>query len=411
MTVSRSVRFTACALLFAASVPGCRRPEAATREADPSTSTRALSAPAASPDSRSMSVAELDATVLWLSDIAIRHVGVDFPLVSFNYSGWQTAADLTARTEQEALARAEEVVRRAQAGEPFESLAREYSDEPERSSRGGSLGGVTASHLTPWPQVLDAVLALQPGQVTNVIETDTGYHVLLRRAPPPEAVVSGRHLVIAHDSAPWFAKAAMGPIPERTREQALELARGLYHRALAQPGELGRLIDEHSEHRDRVRGGDFGTWSTLEPTDFPREVETLSRLRVGEIAEPIDSAWGIQIIQRVDDPSRERLAMATIDLIYDPGRPAVEPGSRQWARREIDALGAALRRQPEQFAALQQQYCCPGAVEVIAGRHSPAVESTLARLAQGQIAEQPIEELNLRFRIVKRLGLEELSAR
>ncbi len=416
MSVPRAIVPAGCALLLA-SLSGCRQPSAATRESASSQIMAELGASAAAAGDlartnvyppgkwRLLPAAELGATMLWLSDIVIRHSGVSFPNVSFNHSGWLTAEPLQARSQQEALARAEEVVRRARDGESFEDLAREYSDELETSSRGGSLGGVLASHLLPWPHVLDALETLGPGEVSNVIETDTGYHVLLRRPPPPDVTVSGRRLVIAHDGAPWIALAARGPVPQRSRAEALALARDLYERARAQPAEFELLVTERSEHRDGARGGDFGTWSTREPTELPREVEVLAGLGIGEVAAPIDSLWGIQIIQRTEDRARERFAMASLELIYDPSRPESEPASRQSAQRRIEELSVNLREHPDRFAALQREYCCDVVSEIVSGRHSPALESALGQLAPEQITGEPIEEPNLRFMLVKRLPL------
>ena len=106
-----------------------------------------------------------------------------------------------------------------------------------------------------------------------------------------------------------------------------------------------------------------------------------------------------------DNPERQRFAMASIELIYDPSKPDAEPTSRQSTQRKIEELSVILRAHPERFASLQQQYGGNVVSEIVSGRHAPAVESALARLSPEQIAAEPIEELNLRFMIVKRLPL------
>jgi hypothetical protein len=217
--------------------------------------------------------------------------------------------------------------------------------------------------------------------------------------------VSGRHLVIAHDAAPWIELAARGPVPRRSRADALALAAGLYEQARARPHEFVRLVAEYSEHRDATRGGDFGTWSTWELTQYPREIETLEQLEIGEVAEPIDSLFGVQIIMRVEDAPRQRYAMTAIQFRFDPAKPEADPASRRAALQRAEQISLQLHQDPDRFALLQQQICCPTVVEVITGRSLPALEDALAASKPGQIAARPIEDRNIEYLIPKRLEL------
>jgi peptidyl-prolyl cis-trans isomerase SurA len=81
------------------------------------------------------------------------------------------------RTKEEALARAEEAQEKAKGGAGFAALAAEYSDGPTRT-RGGDLGSFTRGSMVP---AFDAVVfELEPGQISEVVETPFGYHVILR---------------------------------------------------------------------------------------------------------------------------------------------------------------------------------------------------------------------------------------
>ena len=80
--------------------------------------------------------------------------------------------------EERAAARAvaAEAERRARAGEDFAALAASYSQEPGAAQRGGLLQpGREGSWVEPF---WEAALALQPGEVSPVVETPYGYHVL-----------------------------------------------------------------------------------------------------------------------------------------------------------------------------------------------------------------------------------------
>lgn len=95
------------------------------------------------------------------------------------YKGAKDAPKTITRSKADAKKRAEEVVAKAKApGADFTALVNEYSDDPGSKSRSGSVGKFTREKMTK--PFSDAAFALKVDEVSNVVETDFGFHVIKR---------------------------------------------------------------------------------------------------------------------------------------------------------------------------------------------------------------------------------------
>lgn len=74
-----------------------------------------------------------------------------------------------------ALTRISEALARVKAGEPFEQVAREVSED-EVARQGGVLGWVRRGFLPPELDV--AAFSMKAGEVSTIIETESGFHLL-----------------------------------------------------------------------------------------------------------------------------------------------------------------------------------------------------------------------------------------
>jgi peptidyl-prolyl cis-trans isomerase SurA len=84
-----------------------------------------------------------------------------------------------AKSDPEARKKIEGIAARLRAGDDFARLARELSEDPNTARNDGDLGYVPASALEKADPVLRrAIVAMQPGQTSDIIRTRDGYYIL-----------------------------------------------------------------------------------------------------------------------------------------------------------------------------------------------------------------------------------------
>lgn len=188
------------------------------------------------------------------------------------------------RSEAEAEALAATLRERALAGEAFDDLAREHSDGPS-APRGGRLGVYSTGTMVP--DFERAVASVDPGTIGPLVHTPFGWHVVRR-----DAVVEAeaRHILIPFEGA-WRSRAT------RTRDEALARA-AQARRDLVEGGKSFEDVAlAYSEDATAAHGGALGRVAPGQM--IPAFEEALFALPPGQLSEPVETPYGIHIIERL----------------------------------------------------------------------------------------------------------------
>jgi parvulin-like peptidyl-prolyl isomerase len=96
-------------------------------------------------------------------------------LVSFHHILLRTDSK-NKKEKSETKKRLEDILTRARNGEDFKSLARLYSEEERSRKRGGTYLGAGRDFMIE--PVSDSLFSVTPGQISDVIESVQGYHIV-----------------------------------------------------------------------------------------------------------------------------------------------------------------------------------------------------------------------------------------
>ncbi len=103
--------------------------------------------------------------------IAARHVLV-------MHDGSKAKPPKLKRPREEARARAQACLVELRSGAKFSDMVTKYTDEPGGASRGGDLSSFRRETMVK--RFSDAAFALKVGQISEVIETAYGFHIIQR---------------------------------------------------------------------------------------------------------------------------------------------------------------------------------------------------------------------------------------
>ncbi len=183
-----------------------------------------------------------------------------------------------------ALKRAVALWERIQSGEDFAELARQYSEDPGSAPGGGDLGFFARGGFVP--EFEEKAFALKPGEVSEPVKTEFGYHIIRVDAVRGDQI-QVRHILIAMKPDEVDAQAVY--------QSTLEL----YERI--QAGEdFAELAKQHSADQGSAElGGRLGAFLVENlPVAFKGVV---GGMKLGEVSPPFRTEFGWHLLKLNDD--------------------------------------------------------------------------------------------------------------
>jgi parvulin-like peptidyl-prolyl isomerase len=204
------------------------------------------------------------------------------------YKGAERAAASVSRTKEEAAALAGKARDRVTTGgEDFAAVAKEISDCGSRA-KGGDLG--TFGRAAMAPQFEDAAFALKEGEISSVVETPFGFHVI--RANKVEIPITWR---ASHILVRWKGTTRAPAAITRSKEEAKAAAEALLQR-LKDGEDFAKLAAEGSDCPSKAKGGDLGNFGP--GAMVPAFEAAVKGLEVGGLSGLVESEFGYHVIKR-----------------------------------------------------------------------------------------------------------------
>jgi len=193
-------------------------------------------------------------------------------------------------------ARAEEVMRQLRTGADFARMASTYSDAPD-ALKGGEIGWRDADRLPP--MFSTELRKLEAGQVTPILKTNVGFHILKLAGKRSLGGETEKSVVEQTHARHILIKVTPTMTEGEVKRKLLELKEKMDNNA----GTFEDLARLHSQDGSASKGGDLG-W--LYPGDTVPEFETaMNALKPGEVSDVIQSPFGFHLIQVIGRKSED----------------------------------------------------------------------------------------------------------
>jgi peptidyl-prolyl cis-trans isomerase SurA len=183
------------------------------------------------------------------------------------------------RTQKQAARQKLETLReRILAGEDFATLAREHSEDPGSAEAGGELGFFKKKELVPEYEA--AAMRLEPGQMSNVVESMFGFH-LIQLIERKGQEFNSRHILI---------KPATARVDVQDALAALDSVRTLIVTDSISFAKAAKDFSDDKNTKDnggmlmsRMTGSSYIPMDEVEPSIF----FVIDTMKVGDVSKPV----------------------------------------------------------------------------------------------------------------------------
>ncbi|CAN5612770.1 hypothetical protein BH23GEM10_BH23GEM10_08090 [soil metagenome] len=291
---------------------------------------------------------------------------------------FRVPTDASQQARDSVIARANQVLQQARGGADFTALAAQHSEEPGAAERGGDLGYFGPGDMIP--QFEDVAFRLNPGDVSDLVETPFGIHIIKvedKRLPDYETnaamfrqqyvrqqlaqaeeayltqLTESKQVVIAdgaHDVARELARS-----PTQLSGRAAQRTLVRYTNGTVTAGEYLALIRQQpAQQRGQIAGLDdeqLGEWLRLLARDeilvdearsrgiaIPQSTQDSSRNELREQIRQAATASGLLPITRAEGEDQraavQRVVMAFLENIVNGQANVVPLGAIGYSLRE-----------------------------------------------------------------------------
>jgi peptidyl-prolyl cis-trans isomerase SurA len=180
-----------------------------------------------------------------------------------------------------AQAKIVEIKLKLEQGADFGELAKEYSEDPATAPRGGDLGFIKRGDLVK--EFEEVAFSLEPNQVSDIVQTQFGYHIIKLIEKRGEKVHSA-HILIQ-----------LKPTEEDEKRVANELEE--IRQKILDGESFEKMAEDYSDDENVVNDkGHLGTWE-VDKLAIPEIKGVVKNMEVGEISHPFKTSYGYHIVR------------------------------------------------------------------------------------------------------------------
>jgi peptidyl-prolyl cis-trans isomerase D len=225
-------------------------------------------------------------------------------------------------------AKAEDILKRAKSGADFADLAKKNSEDEGSAKNGGDLDYFGKGKMVP--EFDQVVFAMQPGQISDLVKTQFGYHIIKLVDRKPAKV----------STLPEVRQQILDQLAyETARAQAADLAQTIA-KEVSKPADLDKAASAHSV---TVQESGFFARdeSILSLGSSPDAVSRAFEMKVGDVSGSLQSARGFvfETVIAIQPPS-----MPKLDDVKDRVRDEViKQKARDLSRQKAATVAAKLK--------------------------------------------------------------------